>query len=195
MGKALTSLKVTKLRQPGRYPDGDGLYLQIGPTRAKAWLLRFQLAGKERFMGLGSVKAFTLKEARERARRSRQLLADGIDPIEHRLASRDLGIKEARERVIFKQAAEQFLAVHEAGWRNDKHRAQWRSSLDLCLPHSRRASGRCHRPGLNQLCRVVDLGDDARDGQTDARPDRTDLPMGERRHAAANPKWEGEEQP
>lgn len=57
------------------------------------------------------------------------MLSDGVDPIEHRLASRDLSVKEARERVTFKQAAEQFLAVHEAGWRNDKHRAQWRSSL------------------------------------------------------------------
>ena len=77
-------------------------------------------------MGLGSVKAFTLKEARERARRQRQLLADGIDPIEHRLAQSDLSAKEARERITFKQATEEFLAVHEATWKNAKHR---RSSL------------------------------------------------------------------
>jgi hypothetical protein len=68
---------------------------------------------RERFMGLGSVKAFSLKEARERARRSHQLLADGVDPIEHRLASRDLDAKQARERITFKQAAEQFLVVHD----------------------------------------------------------------------------------
>jgi integrase len=129
MTNGLTALKVEKLKNPGRYPDGDGLYLQVGPTGAKSWLLRYQLDGKERFMGLGSARNFTLKEARERARRSRQLLDDGIDPIEARLASRDLDAKTARERLTFKQAAEQFLAVHEAGWRNDKHRAQWRSSL------------------------------------------------------------------
>ena len=76
-------------------------------------------------MGLGSVKAFTLKEARARARRQRQLLADGIDPIEHRLAQSDLSAKEARERITFKQATEEFLAVHEATWKNAKHRAQW----------------------------------------------------------------------
>lgn len=65
MANALTSLKVTKLRQPGRYPDGDGLYLQIGPTGSKSWLLRYQIERHERFMGLGSVRNFTLKEARE----------------------------------------------------------------------------------------------------------------------------------
>jgi integrase len=59
------------------------------------------------------------------------LLADGIDPIEARLASRDLLAKEARERLTFKDAAEQFLSVHEAGWRNDKHRKQWRNSLKV----------------------------------------------------------------
>jgi integrase len=129
LANGLTALKVEKLRHQGRYPDGDGLYLQIGPTGSKAWMFRYQLDGRERFMGLGSVKAFSLKEARERARRSRQLLADGLDPIEHRLASRDLDAKVARERITFKEATEQFLAVHEAGWRNAKHRAQWRSTL------------------------------------------------------------------
>jgi len=127
--KPLTALKVAKIKEPGRYPDGDGLYLQIGPTGSKSWLFRYQVDGRERFMGLGSTKAFSLKEARERARRARQLLADGIDPIEHRLASRDADAKTARERLTFKDATDQFLAVHEAGWKNDKHRAQWRSSL------------------------------------------------------------------
>ena len=78
----LTALQIAKLTAKGRYPDGNGLFLTIGPSGAKSWLLRFQLNGRERYMGLGSVKNFTLKEARERARKARQLLDDGIDPIE-----------------------------------------------------------------------------------------------------------------
>jgi hypothetical protein len=55
--KPLTALKVAKIKEPGRYPDGGGLYLAVGPTGAKSWLFRYQLAGRERFMGLGSAKS------------------------------------------------------------------------------------------------------------------------------------------
>jgi integrase len=80
-------------------------------------------------MGLGSADAFSLAEARERARKARQMLADGIDPIEARLADRDARRKKEVERITFKDASERFLALHESGWRNPKHRAQWRSTL------------------------------------------------------------------
>ena len=42
MTNGLTALKVEKLKNPGRDPDADGLYLQVGPTGAKSWLLRYQ---------------------------------------------------------------------------------------------------------------------------------------------------------
>ena len=65
-----------------------------------------------------------------RARRAaRQKLADKIDPIEARLAERDAAWKADRERLTFKAATDKFLAVHENGWRNPKHRKQWRSTL------------------------------------------------------------------
>ncbi len=84
----LTAKKVERLKQPGRYRDGHirGLYLQIGPTGGKSWGLRFERDGRERWLGLGPADTFSLKEARERARAARQLLADGIDPIDHRKA-------------------------------------------------------------------------------------------------------------
>ena len=77
---ALTTRQVAKLTEPGRYGDGRGLYLQVTPTGARSWLLRYERGGRERAMGLGPVKDFTLDEARERARKARQLLKDGIDP-------------------------------------------------------------------------------------------------------------------
>ena len=82
----LTALGVTRVKEPGRYADGGNLYLQVSDTGTKAWLFRFMLNGKAREMGLGSVNDFSLAEARERARRQRQLLADGIDPIDQRRA-------------------------------------------------------------------------------------------------------------
>ena len=84
----LTATKVSKMTKPGRYGDGGGLWLQVSKWGTKAWLFRFMLNGKAREMGLGSVDDFSLKEARERAHKARQLVADGIDPIEVRKAQR-----------------------------------------------------------------------------------------------------------
>lgn len=130
----LTARTVTTAKEPGLYGDGGNLWLQVanidgkGPT--KSWVFRFMLDGRERKMGLGSVADFTLAEARERARQARQMLADGVDPIEDRAARRDAARKDAAENITFKAAVDKFLAVHADGWRNEKHRAQWRSTLE-----------------------------------------------------------------
>ena len=42
-------------------------------------MFRYAIGGRKRDMGLGSIATFTLAEARERARKMRQLVADGID--------------------------------------------------------------------------------------------------------------------
>src|SRR5690606_27446033 len=100
-----------------------GLYLQVGRTGSKSWLLRYELNGRERFHGLGSVNDFTLKEARERARRARQLLADGIDPIEHRQAEKRARHEQARKDAgmpTFREATERYFDVHGDKWRNAK---------------------------------------------------------------------------
>src|ERR1700674_2821653 len=94
---ALTVKRITKLVEPGRYGDGRGLYLQVTPTGARSWLLRYERGGRERAMGLGPVDTFTLDEARERARKARQLLKDGIDPLDARNEER---ARQAAERAL-----------------------------------------------------------------------------------------------
>lgn len=86
-------------------------------------------------MGLGPLHTVDLTEARLRAEKARQLLLDNIDPLEARAAARDAQRKEDAERVTFKEAAEQFITLHESGWRNLKHRQQWRNTLkDYAYP-------------------------------------------------------------
>lgn len=126
---ALTLKLVEKLFVPGRYLDEHGLYLQVLSPTNRSWLYRFERDGRERWMGLGPLHTINLPEARERARKARQQLLDGIDPIEARLAARDAQRKEETERVTFKQACEKYLALHESSWRNEKHRKQWASTL------------------------------------------------------------------
>jgi len=130
----LNALSVNRVSVKGLYPDGDGLYLQVTRNDAgdinKSWLLRFWLRGKTREMGLGSLKRFNLAEARERARRARQLVVDGVDPIEARDAERLKAAQEAAKSVTFKVCAEKYINAHRAAWKNAKHAAQWTATLE-----------------------------------------------------------------
>ena len=126
----LSDLAVRWSKKPGFYPDGRQLYLQVSPTGSKSWLFRFARQGRERWMGLGRYPDVSLAEARQKAFDARRLLREGVDPIEVRRTARNAArLKEARG-LTFKDCAERYIAAHEAGWRNAKHRAQWRSTLE-----------------------------------------------------------------
>ena len=125
----LTAKKVERVKEPGRYFDGHGLYLQVRNADNKSWLLRYERDGRERWLGLGAVHAFSLKEARERARAARQLLADNIDPIEHKRAERAKHAAEKARTLTFREAAQAYFDQHESKWRNAKHREQFIWSL------------------------------------------------------------------
>src|ERR1700730_10508176 len=113
----------------GRYGDGGGLFLQISKWGTKSWIFRYERDGREHHMGLGSTHTRSLAEARERARDCRRLLLDGRDQIETRNAQQAQRRSEAARCVTFKGCAEQPVPAHWAGCRNEKHRAQWSSTL------------------------------------------------------------------
>ncbi len=126
----LTAKKVERVKAPGRYHDGHGLYLQVRNTTNKSWLLRFERDGKERWYGIGPTHTVTLKEARERARAARLLLLDNIDPIDHRRGERAKLAAAKMQAITFREAMRRYHALHEAEWRNRKHAAQFLSSLE-----------------------------------------------------------------
>jgi integrase len=80
-------------------------------------------------MGLGSVSDFNLKEARERARAARQLLADGLDPLEHKHVARAAARLVAAKKLIFRDAAQRYFDQNEAKWKSASHRDQFLASL------------------------------------------------------------------
>jgi integrase len=125
----LSAVKVNKLKAPGRYCDGLGLWLQVSETGTKAWLFRYTRHGQAHQMGLGPLHTVSLAEARERARQARQILLDGEDPLEIKRNKRDEARAGTAERILFEDAAERFVDLHESTWRNAKHRKQWRSTL------------------------------------------------------------------
>lgn len=125
----LTAKAVEQQKRAGYWPDGGGLYLQVSSTRTKSWIFRFTLRGKAREMGLGSLNAFGLAEARERAQAARKLVADGIDPIEARRTARaQVALAEAKS-ITFAKCAGAYIAAHRAKWTNAKHASQWTNTL------------------------------------------------------------------
>ena len=82
----LTAIGVAKLSEPGRYGDGGGLYLLIGPSGGKSWIFRFKIDGRERAMGLGPFPDVSLADARAKAAECRRLRADNQDPLDQRNA-------------------------------------------------------------------------------------------------------------
>lgn len=120
MGK-LTATAIKAAREPGRYGDGDGLFLLVGRGGAKSWMVRVQKDGRRRDIGLGSASKVGLALARERAAAVRSQVEAGVDPVAER--RKLLGIP------TFREAAEAVHAEHKASWRNSKHREQWLASL------------------------------------------------------------------
>lgn len=126
----LSATAVARQKQPGHYGDGGGLWLQVSTVGTKSWVFRFARQGKAREMGLGPLHTVSLAEAREKAAECRKQLLEGIDPIEARAAQRTATQAAAARALTFDQCAEQYIEAHRAGWRNEKHAAQWTATLD-----------------------------------------------------------------
>jgi hypothetical protein len=126
----LTATQVQKLKDPGMYPDGAGLYLQVTAEDAKSWILRYSLRGRAREMGLGSLRKVSLADARKKAGQCHQLLDDHIDPIEHRAKERAANaLANAAKSITFSEAAATYIASHRRGLKNPKHAAQWATTV------------------------------------------------------------------
>jgi hypothetical protein len=121
MAGHLTARKV-ETAKPGKYSDGGNLYLIVSSSGARKWVLRFTWRGRAKEMGLGSAASVPLADAREKATSARRKIAQGLNPIEER--KRDGGIP------TFGEMADEVRESLSAGFRNEKHKAQWKSTLE-----------------------------------------------------------------
>jgi hypothetical protein len=128
----LSALGAAKLTKPGYHGDGGGLWLQISKANGgKNWVFRFTspVTGKAREMGLGAFHTISLLEARAKAKECRQMVAEGRDPIEERLAIKCSVRQEAAKLMTFDQCAAAYIEAQRNGWKNPKHALQWESTL------------------------------------------------------------------
>lgn len=127
--RRIESLTKTGSFSPGRFTDGDGLHLHVRPNGASAWVLRFRLHGKQRDMGLGPYPDIGLAEARQLARDARGVIQKGADPTALRRKNKAAALEAASNARSFKAAADAMIDARKDGWKNEKHAAQWGSTL------------------------------------------------------------------
>ncbi|WP_192036161.1 site-specific integrase [Halomonas sp. YLGW01] len=139
----LSALEVKRIATPGYHAVGDvaGLLLRVDKSGARSWILRYSTgetrlaqSGKpykvRRDHGLGGYPDTSLAQAREKARKVREMLAEGIDPLAERKAAKQARLAAELRRLTFVQAAEAVIKVKQAEASNPKHAAQWRRSLE-----------------------------------------------------------------
>ena len=120
--KALSAAFCRTVAEPGRYCDGQGLYLHVDPSGARRWVQRLVIGGRSRALGLGSFALVSLAEAREKALANRKLARAGGDP----LAAR----RRARAMPTFEEASAKVIAIHRAAWKPGGRNAQrWEATL------------------------------------------------------------------
>ncbi len=119
----LTAQFVKSVTKPGRHADGGNLYLYVSSNGGHRWVFMYMREGRQREAGLGSARDVKLADAREKAREMRQLLLNGVDPIDAKATKGEPSIP------TFLQFVDTFMDSIETGFRNEKHRHQWRQTL------------------------------------------------------------------
>ncbi len=84
-----------------------------------------RILGKPIEISLGSYPALSLAKARDKAAEVRAVIAEDRDPREQ--DKDDAGAQAPKP--TFKQYAEDYIRDNEGGWRNPKHKAQWRNTI------------------------------------------------------------------
>lgn len=100
--------------KPYRLADSAGLYLEVSPAGGKYWRFKYRFAGKEKRLALGVYDTIGLKVARERRDAARQLLANGIDPGEHRKVQKAVTVERASNS--FETVAREWFCKQAPGW-------------------------------------------------------------------------------
>lgn len=119
----LAESRIPTLVKSGVYSDGDGLFLRVRKGGSRQFVFIYRRGQIRTEIGLGGhgqgTAPVSLALARKKAEEIRGQLARGEDPRESRKA-----------KPTFRDLMEATIAVKEQDFRNAKHKAQWRMTLD-----------------------------------------------------------------
>jgi hypothetical protein len=129
----LSVFKVSTTKAAGRYADGGGLYLQVTPSGCKSWLYRYRIGEKQYAVGLGPVTTVSLASARDKARDMRVMRLEGLDPLGSKREAMATAQAQQLHSKTFRQCVDAYLDQFSSTWKNDKHRRQWRTTLNTAV--------------------------------------------------------------
>ncbi len=112
--------KAKPQEKPYKLTDGKGLYLLVNPSGGKLWRMNYRHGGKQKTLALGSYPEVALAKARELLESARKLLAEGIDPMADRKATKQGNAERAKNS--FEAVAREWLALNEGKWAETTHR-------------------------------------------------------------------------
>ncbi|HKH19556.1 MAG TPA: tyrosine-type recombinase/integrase [Gammaproteobacteria bacterium] len=119
--------------KPYKMADGGGLYIEIKPTGAKLWRLRYRIAGKENVFAIGDYRTIGLAEARTARDQAKKLIKEGVHPSHQRKLER---IKQAHEHAnSFAAVAKEWLARNTKHWTVRTAQLRKRSLEQDVLPY------------------------------------------------------------
>jgi integrase len=116
-------------RSPKRHPDGNGLFFKVAGQGKAYWTFRYSLGGKESETSLGPYPEMSLDQARIRHLELRAAVAKKIDPVGERRKGDKAPVLTPSGAPTFGHCADQFIGLHEKGWKNARHHAQWVATL------------------------------------------------------------------
>lgn len=126
---ALSDIKIRNAKakdKPYKLADGGGLFVLIKPTGSKLWQLKYRYMGKEKLFSVGAYPLVGAAEAREIRDNVKKLLANGIDPTQHRRVTKQQKM-EANENT-FEAVARRWLSIKKI---EDTHQARSLRRLEL----------------------------------------------------------------
>ena len=110
----LTDIQIKRLKPKEKHhfiSDEKGLRLLIKPTGKKYWRLKYRFNNKQKTLALGVYPDVSLKEARVKRDEARKMVANGIDPSEHK--------KEKKQQIIVNES-NRFSVYAEKWWEHQK---------------------------------------------------------------------------
>ena len=124
---SLTKQQVAETSNPGRYGDGNGLYLVVSPGGSKNWIQRVRISGKRTDKGLGGVAKVSLGQARKIATANVAAIQQGRNPFDK---SAPPVIEEAPPTIpTFADAARAVHKINAADW-GDATACKWIVALN-----------------------------------------------------------------
>lgn len=115
----------------GKHADGGNLWFIKRPDGGAQWVLRIDVLGRRREMGLGAFPEVTLREAREEAAKWRAIARSGVDPVSERERQRtDAAAALAKSDPTLEEYTRRVFEGIKAGLRGDGVRGRWLSPLE-----------------------------------------------------------------